>query len=103
MAVISLKGILDSAAEAQLNKIIAESLSEDCSHFIFDLSGLRTSSSPCVGFFIKALAQVRRQYGQVVLVQPSGLITTAFEAVLLDEHIPHASDLESALRMIIEP
>jgi anti-anti-sigma factor len=105
IAIISLKGIIDSLNKTkELEETIEKLLAEGVCQFIFDLSGLETTDSTFLGFFIKlVVATKEKDGGGVVILQPSERFKTAFELVGLKEHIPIANDLKSALKSFLPP
>ena len=65
IAVIILKGVIDSLSRPELEQTIEELQAENLHHFIFDLSGLETIGSLGLGFFIKIQGQLREKSGGV--------------------------------------
>ncbi|MFH1230864.1 MAG: STAS domain-containing protein, partial [Planctomycetota bacterium] len=67
IAVVSINGVMDNLNRTELEETIEKLQAENVYRFIFDLSGLETIGSLCLGFFVKVEGQSREKSGGVVV------------------------------------
>ena len=101
VAVISLKGILDTLTRRELEKTTQDLLAENIAHYIFDLTEVTSAESTGIGFLIKLVADVQGQHGGVVVIGASARLKTACDLVGLWGYVFLADNLEHALELVL--
>ena len=102
LALITLKGIIDTPSRPELDQTITDLFSEHVYRFIFEASGLKVSGPTILDFFIRVGAMMKEKSGRVVVVNPNEHIRTAFELIGLEQYISIADDIGGALKLFIE-
>ena len=104
MALVALRGLFDTSGREELVQTISDLLSEDISHYAFDLSEVKTINSQYLRFFIKIVAWVRGKSGRIVFFELSQRFKTAFEVIGLGSEyisIVDANNLEKVWVLLI--
>ena len=94
---LSVEGELDHHTFETLNTAIREVLDSGCFRLVLDLSQVRYVSSSGIGVLIGALAEVRDNHGDLVLLRPHPAVLEVLKTLGLAGEIAIADNLEAAL------
>jgi anti-sigma B factor antagonist len=97
VAVIHISGrVMLGEESAQIEKVVAELLSNGRTKFVFELSGVTHMDSTGIGRFIASLNKVMQAGGQMRMAAAAGVVREGFHVTRLDTVFQFFPDLDSA-------
>ena len=89
-------GRLDTSNADELDKVVMESLDNNCESFLFDLSNLEYISSYGIRIFVKLL----RKQARVSLLIESESVYSIFKMTGLEERLNIKTELKEAIKAL---
>lgn len=100
VVVLVLKGPISVHTYEQLDSTFDELLRQQRYNIVIDLAGVRYVSSAGAGVLMNMLTQSRENHGGIVLINLTQGVKEIFELLNLNDVLPMAPDLPSALQIL---